>query len=68
MSVEVVRLHILHIAHRINEAVRQVCRDGHCAPIFVDKEAEWVPLAGVTPSFKGITHCFQIDLYIGHKV
>ena len=42
--------------------------DGHHAPIVVDKEAEGVPFAWVTPSFKGITRCFQVNLYVGHKV
>ena len=65
VSVKVVWLHILHIASGINEAVRW---DGHCTPIVVDKEAEGVPLVRVTLSFKGITCCFQIDLFIGHKV
>ena len=54
VSVEVVQLYILHVAHGINEAVRWVCGDGHCTPIVIDKEAEGMPLAQVTPSFKGI--------------
>ena len=67
-GVEVVLLHMLHIAHGINEAVRWVCGDGHHAPIVIDKETEGVPLAQVIPSFKGILHCFQVDLYVGHEV
>ena len=39
-DVKVVQLHILHVAHGINEAIRQVCGDQHYAPIVVDKEAE----------------------------
>ena len=54
VGVKVVWLHILHIAHGINEAVRWVHGDGHCIPIFVDKKAKGMPLAQVTPSFKGI--------------
>ena len=67
-GVKVVQLHILHIARGINEAVRQVHGDGHCTPIIVDKEAEGTPLAQVSPSFKGVTHRFQVDLYIRHEV
>ena len=61
-GVKVVRL------HGINEAIRQVCGDGHHAPIVVDKEAEGAPLARVTPSFKGIMCQFQVDLYVRHRV
>ena len=68
MGVEVVWLHILHIALGINKAVRWVCGDGHCTPIVVDKEAEGAPLAQVTPSFKSIVCYFQADLYIGNEV
>ena len=68
MGVKVVWLHILHVAHGINEAIRWVHGDGHHTPIVVDKEAEGVPLAWVTPGFKGIMHRFQVDLYVGHKV
>ena len=67
-GVEVIRLHILHIAHEINEAIRWVRGDGHHTPIVVDKEAEGAPLAQVTPGFKGVTHCFQVDLYVRHEV
>ena len=45
-----------------------VCGDGHYAPIVVDKEAEGTPLAQVIPSFKGIMHHFQVNLYVGHEV
>ena len=68
MGVKVVWLHILHIAHGINEALRWVHGDRHYAPIVVDKEAEGVPLARVTPGFKGITHHFQVNLYVRHEV
>ena len=50
------------------EAIRQVRGDGHHTPIVVDKEAEGAPLARVTPGFKGIVRCFQVNLYVGHKV
>ena len=36
-GVEVVRLHIPHTAHGVNEAVRLVHGDGHCAPIVAEK-------------------------------
>ena len=68
MGVKVVWLHILHIACQKNEAIRQVHGDGHRAPIVVDKEAEGTPLAQVTPSFKGIMHHFQVNLYVRHEV
>ena len=64
----VVQLHILHVACGINEAIGWVSGDGHHAPIVVDKEAEGAPLAQVTPGFKGVTHHFQVDLYVRHEV
>ena len=76
MGVKVVWLHILHVARGINEAIRWVHGDGHHTPIVVDKEAEGVPLARVTPGFKGIMHRFQVDLlcwtqsqksFLGHR-
>ena len=67
-GVKVVQLHILHAAHRTNEAIRQVRGDGHHIPVVVDKEAEGTPLAQVTLSFKGIVHHFQVDLYVRHEV
>ena len=68
VGVKVVWLHILHVAHGINEAIRRVHGDGHHAPIVIDKEAEGVTLARVTPSLKGIVHHFQVNLYVRHKV
>ena len=68
VGVEVVQLHVLHVAHGINEAIRQVCGDQHYAPIVVDKEAEGTPLIQITSSFKGVAHRFQVDLYVGHEV
>ena len=65
---KVVWLYILHIAHGINEAIRWVHGDGHPSPIVVNKEAEGAPLAWVTPSFKGIMHHFQLNLYVRHEV
>ena len=62
-----VHIHILHVAHGINEVIRRVHGDGHYTPIVVDKEAEGVPLAQVTPSFKGIACHFQVNLYGGTK-
>ena len=67
-GVKVVWLHILHVAHGINEAIRWVCGDGHLTPIVVDKEAEGTSLAQVTPGFKGVTCCFQVNLYVRHEV
>ena len=68
VGVEVVQLHILHVAHGINEAIRWVRGDRHHALIVVDKETEGMPLTWITSSFKGITCRFQVDLYVGHKV
>ena len=68
VGVKVVQLHNPHVAHGVNEAVSQVCGNGHCTPIVADKKAKGVPLAGVTPGLKGITCHLEVDLYIGHKV
>ena len=68
VGVEVVQLHVLHIARGINEAIRCVHGDRHYAPIVVDKEAKGTPLTQITSSFKGIACCFQVNLYVGHEV
>ena len=68
VGVKVVWLHVPHVACGVNEAVRWVCGDRHCAPIVADKKAKGVPLARVTHGFKGITHCLEVDLYISNKV
>ena len=68
MGVKVVRLQVPHVACGVNEAVRQVCGDGHCTPIVADKKAEGMPLAGVIPGLKSIAHCLEVDLYILNKV
>ena len=68
VGVEVVWLHVPHVAHGVNKTVRQVCGDGHCTPIVADKKVKGTALAGVTPSLKGIMHHLKVDLYIGHKV
>ena len=67
-GVEVVWLHVLHVAHGINEAIRRVHWDQHYTPIVVDKEAKGTPLTQITSSFKGVMCCFQVDLYVGHKI
>ena len=67
-GVKVVCLHILHVAHGINKTIRWVHGDGHQAPIVVDREVEGMPLARVTPGFKGVMCSFQVDLYVGHEV
>ena len=67
-GVKVVQLYILHIAHGINEAIRQVPGDQHHALIVVDKEAKGAPLTWITSSFKGAMCHFQINLYVRHKV
>ena len=64
-GVEVVQLHVLHIAHGINKAIRWVHGDRHHALIVVDKEAEGMPLTWITSSFKGIMCHFQV---VRHKV
>ena len=68
VGVKVVQLHVLHIAHGINKAIRWVCGDRHHVPIVVDKEAEGTPLTQITSSFKGVVCCFQVDLYVRHEV
>ena len=68
VGVKVVQLHIPHIACGVNEAVRWVCWDGHCTPIVADKKTKGMPLARVTPSFKGVMCHLEVSLYIGHKV
>ena len=67
MGVKVIWLHIPHVAHRVNKAVRWVREDGHGAPI-ADKESKGMPLAGVTPGLKNIMHHLEVDLYICNKV
>ena len=68
VGVKVVQLHVLHVAHGINKAIRWVHGDQHYAPIVVDKEADGMPLTQITSSFKGIVCHFQVDLYVGHEV
>ena len=67
VGVKVVWLHVLHIACGINKTIRWVCGDRH-APIVVDKEAKGVPLTWITSSFKDISCCFKVDLYVRHEV
>ena len=67
-GVKVVWLHLLHVAHGINEAIRQVCGDRHQALVVVDKETKGVLPTWITSIFKGITCCFQVELYVRHKV
>ena len=67
-GVKVVQLHILHVAHGINEAIRWVCGDQHHALIVVDKEAKGVLPTWITSSYKGITCHFKVDLYVRHEV
>ena len=68
VGVKVVQLHVLHLAHGINEAIRWVCGDQHHALIAVDKEAKGAPLTWITSSFKGVKSRFQVNLYVRHKV
>ena len=68
VGVEVVWLYVPHIVHGVNEAVRQVCGDGHGTPIVADKEAKDTPLAGVTPSLKRIACCLEVNLYVLNEV
>ena len=56
VGVEVVQLHIPHVAHGVHEAVRQVHGDGRGTPIVADKEEKGIPLAGVAPGLKSITY------------
>ena len=62
VGVNVVWLHLLHVAYGINEGVRRIHGDGHCAPIVADEKAKSTPLAGV------IVRHLEVDLYIGNKV
>ena len=66
--VKVAWIHIPHIAHWVDEAVRQICGDGHGVPIVADKEAKGAPLAGVTPGLKSIAHHLEVTLYVLNKV
>ena len=68
MGVKVVWLHIPHVAHGVDEALRQIHGDGHGTPIVAEEEAKGTPLAGVTPSLKSIARHLEFDLYILNKV
>ena len=66
--IKVVWLHVPHIARWVDEAVRQICGNGHGTPIVADKEAKGAPLVGVTPSLKSIPCHLEVDLYIPDEV
>ena len=67
-GVEVVQLYVPHVACGVNEAVTWVRGDGHGAPIVADEEAKGMPLAGVAPSLKSISHCLEVNLYVLNEV
>ena len=52
VGVKVVWHRILHIAGRVDKAVRWVCGDGHGTPEFADKEAKGMPLARVASGLR----------------
>ena len=66
VGVKMVWLHVLHIAHGINQAIRWVHGDQNYTPIVV--EAEDTPLTQITSSFKGIACHFEVNLYVAHEV
>ena len=68
VGVEVVQHRIPHIAGQVDQAVRQVCGDGHGAPEVADKEAKGAPLAGVACGLKSIMHHLEVDLYVLDEV
>ena len=57
-----------HVARGVNEAVRWVCGDGHGTSIVADKEAKGMPLPGVAPGLKSITHHLEVNLYVLNEV
>ena len=68
VGVEVIWLCIPHIAGGVDEAVRQVCGNGHGTPEVADEEAKGVLLARVTPCLNSITHCLEVNLYVLDEV
>ena len=68
VGIEVVWLHIPHVAGGVDEAVRWIHGDGHGAPIVADEEAKGMSLAGVVPGLKGIPHHLEVNLYVLDEV
>ena len=68
VGVEVIWIHIPHIAGGVYEAVRWVCGDGHGTHKVADKKAKGAPLAGITSGLKSIMHHLKVDLYVLDKV
>ena len=67
VGIKVVWLHIPHIARWVDEAVQQICGDGHCTPIVTDEEARGTPFAQVAPSLKSVVCRLEVTLYIPNK-
>ena len=67
-GVKVIWRYVPHVTGRVDQAVRQVCGNGHGAPIVADKEAKGTPLDGVASSLKSILHHLEFDLYVPDEV
>ena len=68
VGVKVIWLHVPHITHWVDEAVRQVHGNGHGSPIVADKEAKGMPFARVTSGLKSVPHHLEVDLYVPDEV
>ena len=68
VGIEVVWLHVPHIAHWVDEAVWQIHGNGHGTPIVADKEAKGMPLARVTPGLKSVLCHLEVNLYVPDEV
>ena len=67
-GVKVIWLYVPHITRWVDDAVRQVCGNGHGTPIVADKEAKGMTLARVTSVLKSIMHCLEVNLYVPDEV
>ena len=68
VGIEVVWLHVPHIAHWVDEAVWRIHGNGHGAPIVADKEAKGTPLTGVASGLKSIPCHLEVHLYVPDEV
>ena len=68
VGIEVVWLHVPHIAGWVDEAVWWIHGNGHGAPIVANKEAKGMPLAGITPGLKSVLHHLEVNLYVPDEV
>ena len=68
VGVNMIWIHIPHVAGGVYQAVRRVCGDGHGTPKVADKKAKCTPLAGIASSLKSIMCCLKVNLYVLDKV